>query len=67
MEKYYTEDIEADMNYVYSMLNERQKRHYVALEAKKLGPKWHTYLSELFLVDKKTIKAGLVDLEKKSQ
>jgi len=64
--KYYTEEIEGDLYYVYSMLNEKQRRHFIALEAKKLGTESYSYLSELFGIDKKTIKAGLADLEKKS-
>ena len=64
-QKYYTDEIENDLYYVYSLLNERQQRQFIALEAKKLGTESFNYLSELFGVDKKTIKAGLVDLEKK--
>lgn len=65
-QKYYTDEIEDDLYYVYEMLNEKQRRHFIALEAKKLGTESYTYLSELFGIDKKTIKAGIAELEKKS-
>jgi DeoR/GlpR family transcriptional regulator of sugar metabolism len=65
IQRYYTAEMEEDLYYVYSMLNEKQRRHYIALEAKKLGLASLPYLSDLFGVDKKTILAGLADLEKK--
>jgi hypothetical protein len=64
--RYYTAEVEASKYYVYCMLNEKQRRHFVAVDAMQLGVESHSYLEELYGINVKTIKAGLEDLEKKN-
>jgi hypothetical protein len=59
-------DIEQDMKLFYDSLNEKDRRHYVSLEAKKLCYGGITYLSELFNCARSTIHDGLDELKKSS-
>lgn len=47
----------------YTSLNERQKRHFLALEAKSLGYGGITCVSTTFQVSRATIQQGLKELE----
>jgi hypothetical protein len=59
-------DIEEDMKLFYDSLNEKDQRHYAALEAKKLCYGGITYIAELFNCARPTIYDGLADLKKKT-
>lgn len=59
-------DIEADMKLFYNSLNEKDQRHYAALEAKKLCYGGITYIAELFNCTRPTIHDGLDELKKKN-
>jgi DeoR-like helix-turn-helix domain len=61
----FDEEIEDYMLLFFDSLNEKDRRHYLALEAKKLGHGGIKYLSELFEVSEQTIRRGLEDLDKK--
>jgi hypothetical protein len=61
----YSEDIENSMIYVFESLNEKDRRHYAAVEAKKLGSSGVKYIAWLFGISEKTVEAGMIELEKK--
>lgn len=63
--KFYDKQIEERMKYFYSSLNEKDQRHYAALEAEKLGHGGITYISGLFGCSRQTLYAGIDELEKK--
>jgi len=60
----YTEEIENLMCTHYLNLSEKDKRHYAAIEAAKLGRGGITYIAELFECDRQTITTGLEELKK---
>jgi len=62
----YSADIEDSMQYVFESLNEKDRRHYAAVEAKKLGSVGVKYIAKLFGISAKTVGAGLSELEKKT-
>jgi hypothetical protein len=62
----YSSQIEEDMLYMFDSLNEKNRRHYAAIEAKKLGHGGITYIARLFGISEKTIQAGLDEFEKKT-
>ena len=47
----------------FSTLNERQKRHFAALEAKQLGHGGILLISEAFGIHRHTVRHGLEELE----
>ncbi len=59
-------DIEKDMKIFYNSLNEKDQRHYAALEAKKLCYGGITYIAELFNCARPSIYDGLDELKKKT-
>ena len=61
----YSVEIEDSMQYMFESLNEKDRRHYAAVEAKKLGPVGVKYIAKLFGISEKTIEAGLKEFEKK--
>jgi hypothetical protein len=61
----YTPSIEKNMKMFYDSLSEKDKRHYVALEATKLGYGGITYLSHLFGCARSTIQSGMDEFKKK--
>ena len=61
----FTASIERDMKMFYDSLNEKDKRHYAALEAKKLCYGGITYIAELLGCDRSTVQSGLDDFKKK--
>ncbi len=63
MNKKYSSDIEESMKVTFRTLNERSKRIYAATEAEKLGFGGTKYISELFSIDPKTIRAGKQELK----
>jgi len=64
MEKY-SEIVEKRMQYFYESLSEKDKRHYAAIEADKLGHGGINYIAELFGCSRRTIYNGLSELKKK--
>ena len=61
----YSAEIEDSMQYMFESLNEKDRRHYAAIEAKKLGSVGVKYIAKLFEISEKTIEAGLKEFEKK--
>lgn len=61
----YSPVIEENMLYMYESLDEKDRRHYAAIEAQKLGHGGVVYISRLFKVSEKTIRSGLDEFEKK--
>lgn len=51
----------------YTSLNERQRRHFAALEAKELGHGGIKEVSESFGISVVTIREGLAELEANDQ
>lgn len=60
----FTADTEKDMKMFYDSLNEKDQRHYAALEAKRLCYGGITYIAELFNCARPTIHNGLDELKK---
>jgi len=60
----YTEELEILMYRYYFSLSEKDKRHYAAVEAAKLGYGGINYIAELFGCNRDTITAGLEELKK---
>jgi DeoR/GlpR family transcriptional regulator of sugar metabolism len=61
----YKKYVEKGMKLFYESLNEKDKRHYAAVEAHKLGHGYVSYISELFSCSRQTIYSGLEELENK--
>lgn len=47
----------------FDNLNERQKRHFAAIEARNLGHGGQLAVSQAFDIDLKTIRRGIAELE----
>jgi len=62
--KEYEEELENLMYSHYLNLSEKDKRHYAAVEAAKLGHGGINYISELFGCSRQTIATGLEELKK---
>ena len=58
----YNQETEAKMRLYFSQLNEKDRRHYVALEALKLGYGGKTYAREIFRVSDYLIRQGIAEL-----
>ncbi len=52
----YTADLAALMLSYYARLPEKERRHYAALEAKKLGHGGKQYLGQLLSISQKTLR-----------
>jgi hypothetical protein len=63
--KPYDEKTERRMKNFYLSLNEKDRRHYAAIEADKLEHRGVSYIAELFNCSRQTIYSGLDELEKK--
>lgn len=61
----FTPKVERYMKRFYNSLNEKDRRHYIALEAEKLRYGGITYLSELFNCSRSTMQEGIEELKKK--
>lgn len=66
MEKIYPVQIERWMRMFYDNLSEKDKRHYAAVEAEKLGHGGINYISELLGCSRQTIYSGMEDFKKKT-
>lgn len=67
MRQFYTEEVEALMINYYKSLSEKDRRHFAALEAIKLGRGGTGYVSWLFQLDKKIVIKGKEELKSPSQ
>lgn len=61
----YTHSVEKDMKLFFNSLNEKDRRHYAALEAKKLCYGGITYIADLLGCDRDTVQAGIEEFKKK--
>lgn len=59
----YDTSIEQEMKKFYGTLSEKDKRHYAAIEALKLGYGGIIYISEVLGCDRKTITTGIKELK----
>ncbi|MFK7926273.1 MAG: hypothetical protein AB8H47_30275 [Bacteroidia bacterium] len=66
MGKYYDSEMEEYIVLLFENLSEKDRRHYAAVEAKKLGHGGISYISFLFGISERTIARGLSELSKKS-
>ena len=64
MEMIYNKITEDCMRTFYNNLSEKDRRHYAAIEAEKLGHGGVTYISDLFGCSRQTIYGGIEDLKK---
>ncbi len=58
----YPAPVEQAMLFIFSTLNERQRRLYAATEALKLGHGGVTYVAGLFGCHRRTVERGLLEL-----
>lgn len=59
----YEVEAEASAKAFYATLSERDRRRYVAVEARRLGYGAVTYLAEVFGCSQRTIDRGLLELD----
>ncbi len=59
----YSEEVEVQMRRLYQSLNEKDRRRYAAIEAKKLGYGGVSYVCRIFGCDESSVKHGLGELE----
>ena len=62
MEKY-DKEIEQQMRTFFEGLSEKDKRHYAAIEAKKLGHGGQSYMEKVLGCSARTIQRGQAELE----
>lgn len=58
MPPHYPPDVEDAMRHFFDSLPERERRHYAAVEAAKLGRGGVSYLAQILDCDEKTIRRG---------
>jgi hypothetical protein len=58
----FSEETEQEMRDFYRTLNERDRRRYAGLEAKKLGHGGISYISEVLGCDRKTVSRGIDEI-----
>jgi DeoR/GlpR family transcriptional regulator of sugar metabolism len=58
----YSEEIERSMCAFYASLAERDRRHYAAIEAVKMGHGGITYMADLFRCSERTVRRGMDQL-----
>jgi hypothetical protein len=58
----YPPEIEEQMKHLYQALSEKDRRHYAAIEAKKLGYGGISYICRLFSCDASSVRRGLREL-----
>lgn len=66
MEKSYPPEVEAYMVTFFDNLNEKDRRHYAAVEALKLGYSGLSYISDLFGINTRTVLRGMDEIKKKT-
>ena len=62
----YDETVENSMRMFYGSLGERERRHYAAIEAVKLGHGGITYISDVLSCSERTVRRGLDELGQSS-
>ena len=62
MQPHYPPDVEQTMRRFFDLLPERERRHYAAVEAAKLGRGGVIYLSQILDCAEKTIRRGRREL-----
>ena len=62
MKRFYDTESEGLLLLHYSRLSEKHRRHYAALECKKLGFGSQIYIRSLLKISQKTIERGLLEL-----
>ena len=62
----YAKEIEITMKYFYDSLSEKDRRHYAAIEAQKLGHGGIEYIANVLGCSRQTIYAGLEEVGKKN-
>jgi Rhodopirellula transposase DDE domain len=60
----YSAEIKATMKTFYENLSEKDRRHYAAIEAMKLGYGGQKYICEVFGCNPDTVKTGVEELKK---
>jgi hypothetical protein len=63
----YTAEIEQLMQTHYGRLSEKERRHYAAIEAVKLGRGGTSYISWLFGITRNTVMRGTEELKQVSE
>ena len=58
----YPDSVKSYMKSYYAQLPERQRRHYAAIEAVKLGWGGKTYICNLLSVTQKTLRKGIREI-----
>ena len=58
----YNQEIETKMRLYFSQLNEKDKRHYAAVESIKLGHGGQKYIIELLGLGDRAIRRGMLEL-----
>jgi len=61
----YTSQQQEDMKCFYNSLNEKDRRHYAALEANRLGHGGIEYVASVLHCSRNTIKSGMDEIKKK--
>jgi hypothetical protein len=61
----YDPETEDYMRLFFSNLREKDRRHYAAIEALKLGLNGIPYISNLFDISPRTVVRGIDDIKKK--
>ena len=58
----YNQEIEEQMVRFFSELNEKERRHYAAVEASRLGYGGGKYICELFGIGDGRLRRGIIEL-----
>lgn len=61
--KKYAPEIEAQIQTFFNRLSEKDKRHFAALESRKLGHGGQVYIAEILEVSISTIQRGLKEID----
>ena len=64
--KKYTPEIEEKMLVFFNTLSEKNKRHFAALESRKLGHGGQVYIAQILGVSVSTIHRGLKEINSKN-
>lgn len=59
----YSEEIESQMQALFSRLSEKDQRHYAGIESMKLGRGGQSYISQLFGISRFRIRMGERELK----
>jgi hypothetical protein len=60
---HYASDVEHRLRAFYETLSEKDRRRYVAVEARRLGHGGIAYVAQVFGCSERTIERGLVELD----